>query len=335
MKIGAQSITFNNVYIHQAAVAGGPKEKAGPLGSYFDKTYDDLYCGARTWEKAEIQLLRDALDLCLIKNNVALNDIDCFIAGDLNNQIVIGSYLMRDYDVPHLGIFGACSTSVEGLIIGGAFIEGGNARKILAATSSHNAAAERQFRYPTEYGGQKPDTITCTATAAGIVMLAGDPSDLKLTGVTIGKVIDAKLKDPHDLGRAMAPAAFATIEAHLADFGRGADYYDLIVTGDLSFYGKDMLIKMFNEINIDIKQNYEDCGLLLYDRVKQDMLAGGSGCGCFAAVTYGYFLSKLRDKTYKKILVVATGALLNPVIIAQKETIPGIAHAAVIERIND
>lgn len=334
MKTGTQSITFNNVYIHQAAVSGGPKEKSGPLGSYFDKTYDDLYCGANTWEKAEIQLLRDALDLCLVKNNNGINDIDCFIAGDLNNQVIVGSYLMRDYDIPHLGIFGACSTSVEGLIVGGAFIEGGSAGKVLAATSSHNAAAERQFRYPTEYGGQKPDTITCTATAAGVVLLSDEPGDLKLSGVTIGKVIDAKLNDPHDLGRAMAPAAFATIEAHFTDFGRGPDYYDLIVTGDLSYYGKDMLIKLFKEINVDIKPNYEDCGLLLYDRQEQDVLAGGSGCGSFAAVTYGYLLSKLRDKTYKNILAVATGALLNPVIVAQKETIPGIAHAAVIERIS-
>ncbi|MDD4389012.1 MAG: stage V sporulation protein AD, partial [Bacilli bacterium] len=214
-------------------------------------------------------------------------------------------------------------------------INGGSFNRVLAGTSSHNATSERQFRYPTEYGGQKPDTLTFTSTAAGVILLCDNATDLRLSGVTLGMVIDAKLNDPLDLGRAMAPAAFSTIEAHFRDFNTKPEDYDLIVTGDLSYYGKAMLIKLFKEINIDITDRYNDCGLLLYDRFQQEVFAGGSGCGCCAAVTYGYLLSKLRDKTYKKILVVATGALLNPVIVAQKETIPGIAHAAVIERIGE
>ena len=335
MKIGKQSITFDNVYVGHGAVAAGPKEKLGPLGAYFDRTYDDLYCGMKTWEKAEMQLLRDAVEECLAKNNVGSGAIDCFLGGDLNNQIIIQSYVMRDYDLPYLGIFGACRTSIEGAIIAAGMISGGAFTRVLAGTSSHNATSERQFRYPTEYGGQKPETLTFTATAAGVVLLGNDPTDIRLTGATVGKVIDAKLKAPLDLGRAMAPAAFDTICAHFQDFQTSPKDYDLIVTGDLSYFGKEMLVEIFAKIGIDVTGRYEDCGLLLYDRKQQQVFAGGSGCGCCAAVTYGYLLAKLRDKTYKKILVVATGALLNPIIVAQKETIPGVAHAAVFERIGD
>jgi len=335
MKIGKQSLTFHNVFIGEGAVVVGPKENQGPLSDYFDKAYDDLYCGAKTWEKAEMQLFKDAINISLSKNNLAVCDVDCLISGDLNNQIIIGSYTLRDYELPYLGIFGACSTSVEGLIIGGNMIESGSCSKVLVGTSSHNATSERQFRYPTEYGGQKPQTITSTATAAGILLLTNTKGKLCLSGATIGKVIDAKINDPHDLGRAMAPSAFDTIVTHFNDFNSKPNDYDLIVTGDLSYYGKDMLIKLFDEININIKEHYDDCGLLLYNQEKQNVFAGGSGCGCCAAVTYGYLLSKLRDNTYKKILVVATGALLNPIIVAQKETIPGISHAVIIERIDD
>jgi len=335
MKLGKQSISFDTIYLGQAGVAAGPKEKQGPLGSYFDQVYDDLYCGADTWEKAEMQLMRDAIDHCLLKNNIGSGEIDCFVGGDLNNQIIIGSYVMRDYDIPTLGIFGACSTSVEGLIVAAGMIAGGSFHRVIAGTSSHNATSERQFRYPTEYGGQKPDTLTFTSTVAGAVLLTDTPTDLRLSGVTVGKVTDAKLNDPLDLGRAMAPAALSTIAAHFSDFNTKPEDYDLIVTGDLSYFGKDMLVKLFKEINIDIADRYNDCGLLLYDRDKQEVFAGGSGCGCCAAVTYGHLLAKLRDKTYKKILVVATGALLNSIIVAQKETIPGIAHAAIIERSGD
>ncbi|HHX79673.1 MAG TPA: stage V sporulation protein AD [Acholeplasmataceae bacterium] len=332
MKVGKQSVRLENVYLGEAAVVTGPKEKNGPLNRYFDKSYNDLYCNAKTWEKAEMQLLSDALEICLKKNNLEVSNIDYFVGGDLNNQLIIGNYVLRDYDLPYLGVFGACSTATEAMIVGSALIESNFGKKILVGTSSHNATSERQFRYPTEYGGQKPDSMTFTVTAAGVALLTDEVTDIKVTGLTAGKVIDGKLNDPLDMGRAMAPAAFDTIYQHFEDFNVGPDAYDLIVTGDLSYYGRDMVVRLFKEINIELNDNYRDCGLLIYDRGNQDVFAGGSGCGCCAAVTFGYLLSMLREGHYKKILVVATGALLNAVITAQKETIPGIAHAVVLER---
>ncbi len=332
MKVGKQSALLTNVYLGEAGVAAGPKEKNGPLYNYFDKTYEDLYCNANTWEKAEMQLLTDAIKMCLKKNNLEISDLDYYVGGDLNNQLIIGNYVMRDYDLPYLGVFGACSTAVESMIVGASLIESQFGNKILVGTSSHNATSERQFRYPTEYGGQKPASLTFTVTAAGVALLTNQATDIKVSALTSGKVIDAKLNDPLDMGRAMAPAAFDTIWQHFQDFGVGPESYDLIVTGDLSYYGRDMVVRLFKEVNIDLDSNYKDCGLLIYDRDNQEVFAGGSGCGCCAAVTFSYLLRKLREGVYRKILVVATGALLNSVITAQKESIPGIAHAVVLER---
>lgn len=333
-KIGKQSIKINNVYLHESGVCVGPKEGEGPLASYFDKIYDDLYAGTNgSWEKAEMQMFKDAIDICLEKNNKKPTDIDLVVCGDLNNQIIIGNYVLRNYAIPFLGVFGACSTSIESIIVGSQFIESGNFNKVLAGTSSHNATAERQFRYPTEYGGQKADTVTTTVTASGIVMLSNEKSMIKVTEATIGRVYDDEMTDSTDMGRAMAIAAFYTMKQHFNDFKTTPMDYDLILTGDLSYYGKDMLIKFFAEYNIDIVKQYNDCGLMIYNRKEQDVLAGGSGCGCCAAVTYGYVLEALKEGRYKKVLVIATGALLNPVIVAQKETIPSIAHAIVLERV--
>lgn len=334
MKVGKQSVTIDNVYIGSSAVTVGPKEHLGPLGSYYDKGYDNLYCNNKTWEKAEMQLLTDSINMCLDKEKLNIEDIDYFVGGDLNNQIIIGNYVLRNYDIPYFGIFGACSTSVEGLVFGASLIESKMGKKVLVGSSSHNATSERQFRYPTEYGGQKPDTLTFTVTAGGVCLLTNQKTNLKITRATVGKVIDADLKDPQDMGRAMAPAAFSTIYSHFQDFQIGPEEYDLIVTGDLSYYGNDMLIKLFDEVKIDMRKNYNDCGLMIYDRKSQEVFAGGSGCGCCAAVSYGYIFSRLRDKALKKVLIVATGALLNPIILAQKESIPGIAHAIVVERID-
>jgi stage V sporulation protein AD len=332
MKIGKQSVALNNVYIGQAGVSVGPKEFEGPLNKYFDRGYDDLYCNKDTWEQAEIELLTSSIDICLNKNKLDVSDIDCYIGGDLNNQIIAQSYTLRDYDLPFLGIFAACSTSTEGLIIGASLLEAKFGKNVLCGVSSHNATSERQFRYPTEYGGQKPDTLTFTVTGSGVALLTTSKTDLKITGLTIGKVIDAKMNDVLDLGRAMAAAAFDTIHTHFQDFSRTEKDYDLILTGDLSFFGHDMVKKLFKELKIDMTNNYSDCGLMIYDREKQEVFAGGSGTACSAVVAYSFLLEKLRDKTYKRVLLAATGALLNPVITAQKETIPGICHAVVIER---
>lgn len=335
MKVGKQSFSFQNVYVGETGVTVGPKEKKGPIADYFDYAYDDLYISQKTWDKSEMQLLKDSIRYCLNKNNLGINQIDAYIGGDLNNQITAANYTLRDYDVPFLGIFGACSTSMEGVITASLFLDAGFGNNILAGTSTHSSTSEKQYRYPTEYGGQKPTSLTVTVTGAGVVLVTTKPRKIKVIRATIGKVVDGKFSDPFDLGRAMVPAAYSTIKQHLDDFKINVDEYDLIVTGDLSYYGKEMLIKMFEENNIDIRRNYDDCGVIIYDRDKQDVFAGGSGCACCAAVTYGYLFEKLKNHTYKKILVVATGALHNPVILAQKETIPGIAYAVAFERVGE
>ena len=335
MKVGKQSFIFKNVYVGEAGVSVGPKEKAGPLADYFDFAYDDLYINQKTWDKSEMQLLKDSIRACLNKNNLGIDQIDAYVGGDLNNQITVANYTMRDYDVPFLGVFGACSTSMEGVLGASMLLEAGYGTNILAGTSTHSSTSEKQYRYPTEYGGQKPISITVTVTGAGVVLLTRKPTNIKVTKATIGRVVDGKFSDPFDLGRAMVPAAYSTIKQHLLDFNLEAVEYDLIVTGDLSYYGKEMLIKMFDEDNIDLRSNYNDCGLIIYDRASQDVYAGGSGCACCAAVTYAYLFDKLKNKTYKKILVVATGALHNPVILAQKETIPGISYAVCFERVGE
>lgn len=332
-KVGKNSLEFSNVYLGETAVVVGPKEYAGPIGEEFDEHFDDLHCGQKTWEQAEIYMYKRALNICLNKNNVTIKDIDCVISGDLNNQIIIGNYALRDYDVPYIGVFNACSSSAEALIIAGNLIATRNFLKVIVAISSHNATAERQYRYPTEYGGQKPETLTSTVTAGTAILVTSEKTDLKITKATLGRVVDAKIKDAMDMGRSMAPAAFDTIYQHFKDFNVDENEYDAILTGDLSFYGSQLLLRIFNEYDINIEKVHQDCGLIIYDRLHQDVFSGGSGAGCLPATLYTSIFKKLRNGEYKKILVVATGALLNPIILAQKETIPAIAHAFVVERV--
>ncbi len=332
-KVGKNSMTFDSVYLHDSSVVVGPKEFEGPLGQNFDNHFDDLHCNQKSWEQAEILMYRNALNICLNKNNVTINDIDCVVSGDLNNQIIIGNYVLRDYDVGYLGVFNACSSSVEGLIVAGNLIEAKNFNKIIVAISSHNSTAERQYRNPTEYGGQKPETLTSTVTAAAASLVTSKPSKLKITKATVGRVVDAKINDALDMGRAMAPAAFNTIHQHFKDFNVDEKEYDLILTGDLSHYGSDFLLKIFKEYDMNLTKVHNDGGLMIYDRDNQKVFSGGSGCGCLPAVLFSTVIKKLYNNEYKKILVVGTGALLNPIILAQKETIPAIAHAVVIERV--
>ena len=333
MRVGKQSLIFDNVYIQKSSVIVGPREFAGPLGGLFDFHYDNLNCGEKSWEQAEMAMYKKAINTCLNKNDKEIKDIDCVISGDLNNQIIIGNYVMRDYDVPYLGVFNACSSSVEGLIVGGNIIEAKNGKDIIVSISSHYATAERQYRSPTEYGGQKPETTTSTVSSAVATLISDKPSEIKITKATVGRVIDAKLNDALDMGRLMAPAAFHTIKQHFIDFNVDEDDYDLIITGDLSHYGTELLINIFKEYEIDISKKHMDGGLLIYDRDNQDVFAGGSGCGCLPSVVYTYVEKQMLENNLKKVLVVGTGALLNPIIIAQKETIPAIAHAVVLERV--
>ena len=331
--IGKNQLVFNDVFIVSSASVVGPKESKGPFGNYFDKCYDNLLCNNESsFEKAEMRMMEDALIISLDKANLSDKDINCAFCGDLNNQIIIGNYVLRNYDIPYVGIFGACSTSILGIIMGAIYLQNmkGN---VICLTSSHNGTSERQFRYPNEYGAQKAETATLTVTGASSVILTNmkNENDIKITKATIGKVIDPKINDIQDMGRIMAPSAFNTILDHLNNYDETIDDYDLIVTGDLSKYGSDMLIKLFKEINIDIKDKYIDSGNCIFDKNKQEVLAGGSGCGCLGVFLSGYLLEKLKNRELRKILCVGTGALLNPVIVCQKETIPGISHAITIE----
>lgn len=330
-KVGKNSLVFHNVYIKNVSSVVGPKEFSGPIGEYFDKHYDDLFVNScQSFEKAEIHLFKDALDIVMKKGNVVEEDINCLFSGDLNNQIIIGNYAMRDYRIPYIGIFGACSTSVLGLITGANFLQSAEGN-VISITSSHNATAERQFRFPNEYGGQKANTATLTVTGAAATLLTTEKTNLKVTKATIGRVVDPEIKDTQDMGRIMAPAAYSTIKQHFEDFNLTVDDYDLIISGDLSYYGSDMLIRLLKEDGIDISSKYKDAGLYIYNRDEQNALAGGSGCACLGVVLNGLIIKQLQAGVYKKILAVGTGALLNPIIVSQKETVPGIAHAVAIE----
>ena len=326
----SNSLIFDNVYVKNSSTIAGPIEKEGPLGNYFDNTYDDLYCGCKTFEQAEQKMLKEAIDTVFKKSKLRDKDIDIMFGGDLLNQITSSTYVSRDYKIPLIGTFGACSSSMLTLALASSYVQAGYANNALAFTSSHNATAERQYRYPTEYGVQKPDTTTYTATGAGAIIVSNIISDIKVTSATIGEVTDYEFTDANNMGVAMAPAAYKTLTQHFKDLKRDPSYYDLILTGDLSTYGKRIILELFKKDNIELG-NYEDCGLIIYDRNKQDVFAGGSGCACCALTSYSYILDKMRKKELKKVLIVATGALLSPTLIQQKESIPCIAHAVSLE----
>lgn len=331
-KIGKNSIELNQVYLRSCATVSGPKEGKGPLGNYFDFSYKDNYIGQESWEQAEIKLQQHAMDLTIDKAGISPEEIDVIVGGDLNNQLAITNYAVRSYPSPYLGVFAACSTCTESMIVASMMIDSGFGENALTITSSHNCTSERQFRYPTEYGGQKPNSMTSTATGAGACLISNLPSSIMITRCTLGKVVDPELMDSQDMGRTMAPAAATTLLQHLNDFHIGPEEYDLILTGDLSKYGSDIFQKIMQEYGISPLKNYHDAGLMLYDIEKQDVFAGGSGCGCVTLVTLSYVVNALRTGIYNKVLIIATGALMNPVMVAQNETIPAIAHAIVLER---
>lgn len=330
-KVGKSSYIFHNVYINSFSSVVGKKEHDGPIGEYFDKYYNDFLPNKeKSFEKAEMFFLKESINICLDKAGITENEVNVCFSGDLNNQISVSSYTLRDFNIPYIGIFGACATATLGIINASFYLEN-NGLYALSCTSSHNCTAERQFRYPNEYGTQRSNTYTSTITGAGAVLLSNEKTSLMIRRATIGKVIDGEFKDSQDMGRAMAPACYHTIKRHLLDFNLTIDDYDKIFTGDLSYYGTKLLEDLFKEDNINISNKHEDCGKIIYDREKQDVLSGGSGCGCIGVVLSGYILKKLINKEYKKVLVCATGALMNPIMLAQKETIPAICHAISIE----
>ena len=329
--------TYKNVYVQDTSTIAGIYESNGPLKKYFDKCLTkDLYFGESSWEKAEIKLLKDTVSLILEKNNLKSEDIDIMLSGDLQNQIASSNYMSREFNIPFLGIYNACATSTEGLIIASIFIESKKAKRCLVATSSHNMSAEKQYRNPTEYGTPKPATATFTATGGAAMLLTSQKTKIRIESSTIGKTIDKGIKDVNHMGAVMAPAAADTIYRHLKDLKRNPDYYDMILTGDLGKYGKEILINyMKKEYNIDISKNYNDCGTLLYDVEKQPVLAGGSGPVCSALVNFSYIYNQLKTKKIKKVLIVPTGALFSPTMYFQKESLPAIAHAVSLEVVEE
>lgn len=331
-KVGNNSFIFDNVFIQNASVVTGPLEKNGPIGEFFDYSFKNNYCDEKTWEKAEIALVKKAFDLLCIKAKITKEDIDVMISGDLNNQIAVSTYAMRNTFIPFIGTFAACSTITENLILASLFIDAISNAKVVVSSSSHNATSERQFRYPTEYGGQKPTSTTFTATAAGCALLSSTMSKIKVTEGTIGKIIDVGQSDAQDMGRVMAPSAAETLYDHLTNLGKTVDDYDVIITGDLSVYGSELFIKCCKDNGIMVEQKHCDAGKGLYDLKRQKVFAGGSGCGCVTAYLLSFILNNIREGRIKRALILATGALLNPVMIAQKDTIPCISHAICLER---
>ena len=323
---------FNNVYIKDSYTIAGVYEKDGPIKEYFDFIYDkDLYYGCDTFEKAEEKMLSNSISKLISRAKLIDSDIDYIISGDLQNQIASSDYAMRDFNIPFLGIFSACATFGEGLGIAANFIEGKMAKNIIVSTSSHNMVAERQFRNPTEYGAPKKKTSTFTSTGAASILLTNKKSKIKLTSVTFGIVQDKGITDVNNMGAVMAIAAADTIKRHLKDLNIKPDYYDLILTGDLGIYGKEILIEYLKDQKIDISKNYNDCGLILYDRNKQNVFAGASG-PCSSALTLSsYILKEMENGKYQKVLIVPTGAIFSPTRVFQKDSIPSIAHAISLE----
>lgn len=326
------TIKFNKVYVNGASTVTGPYESNGPLSKYFDKSYSDLYMGAKTWEQAEMKILGDSVDILLSKVKTLKEDVDLFISGDLLNQLVASNYTAAYLEIPFLGIYSACASSAEGIILGSSLLSNNQINNCICSVSSHNTGAEKQFRNPTEYGAPKPKRSTFTCTGAASIYLSNKESDIKIESGTIGKTIDLGIKDVFNMGAVMAPAAADTIYRHLTDLKREPLYYDLILTGDLGIYGKKILIDyMQTEYGLDISHNYNDCGVMLYDIEKQPVFAGASGPASSALVTYSYILNKMRKGELGRVLLVATGALMSPTTVNQHMTIPAIAHAVSLE----
>ena len=312
----------------QAAV-GGKKEGEGPLAAAFDELSSDNRFGQSSWEAAEKYLQLRAARLCLQKAQLPEEKIRLVLAGDLQAQCTASGYAMRELGVPFAGVFGACSTMAETLGLGAALCASGAAEHLLAMASSHFCAAERQFRTPLSYGAVRTPTAQWTVTGAGCVILSREGPGPYITHVTTGKIVDKGIQDANNMGAAMAPAAYDTIQAHFRDTGRRPSDYDLIVTGDLGSLGKEILLDLFHRDGIEFK-NLEDCGVLIYDAQTQDVHCGGSGCGCSAAVLTGFLLNGMKQGRWRRLLFCGTGALLSPTSTLQGESIPSICHAVAI-----
>ena len=309
------------------ACVGGKKEGEGPMRECFDKISDDPYFTTESFEKAESEMQKQAILLSLRKIGKKPENIDFMLGGDLLNQCVGTSYSSRDMNIPFLGIYGACSTMAEGLLISSLLVSGGVGKNVIASTSSHFCTAERQYRFPIDYGNQRTPTAQWTATAAGAIIVSSSGQGPYVRGATIGSIVDLGVTDINNMGAAMAPAACDTIKAFFDDTKKKPEDFDLVVTGDLGLVGSSLLYQLLSNEGYNIKPRHKDCGLMIYDVKGQDMHAGGSGCGCAASMLTGYFLPKLKEGRIKNILFVATGVLMSPTVNQQGESIPSVAHA--------
>ncbi len=326
-RIGKYTIKMRNKpSIKGFAAVAGKKEAEGPLGSKFDITFDDTSLGETSWEKAESKLQSEAVTKALRKAEISSADVDYIFAGDLLNQCISSTFALRSLGVPFLGQYGACSTMAQTLALASIIVEAEIARNCIAVTSSHFCAAERQFRFPLEYGGQRTPTAQWTVTGSGCAIVGEHKGDLSIAHVTIGRIIDLGIKDANNMGAAMAPAAADTLSNFFKDTSSSPSDYDLIITGDLGQVGGDLLKQLLKKDGIILDKNYNDCGMMIYNSKEQDTHAGGSGCGCSASVLCSDILTRMKKHELNNIIFMATGALMSPTSSQQGESIPGIAH---------
>ncbi len=330
--IGAQTVRLGAPpAVAAGACVVGRKEGQGPLRDWFDYISEDSRFGEKSWEKAESAMLRQCFSLACDKAKTPPSGIDCLFAGDLLNQCIGSTFALRDSGRPLFGLYGACSTMAESLALAAMAIDGGFASVTAAMTCSHFCSAERQFRFPLEYGAVRTPTAQWTVTGAGALVLKAEGPGPRVTFVTVGKIVDAGVTDANNMGAAMAPAAYDTLKTHFADTGRAPDDYDAIVTGDLGQVGHGIVRDRFLEDGIDLGPRFLDCGLLIFDREAQDVQAGGSGCGCSASVLCGWLLHQMTEGIWPRVLFCATGALLSTTSAQQGESVPGICHAVALE----
>lgn len=330
-RLGKQTVRMQNgVGIAGYASIAGKKEGEGPLRRYFDILMEDAEWGEKTWEKTESKMQKSAVAHAVEKAGINLSDINYIFAGDLLNQCIGSSFGLRELEIPFLGVYGACSTMAETLGLAAMTVDGGFADCSAAVTSSHFCTAERQYRTPLEYGGQRTPTAQWTVTGAGALILSKSGGAPYVTHFTAGKIVDLGITDANNMGAAMAPAAADTLLAHFKDTGKRPEDYDLILSGDLGEVGRSILVDMMNDEGYDIAENYNDCGCMIFDGKKQDTHAGGSGCGCGASTLCGYVMNRMKAGELNRVLFMATGALLSPTSTLQGESIPSVAHAVVI-----
>lgn len=331
-RIGKYTLEIeNDVRILNNAAIVGHKEAEGPLAKYFDKTYSDDKFGESSWEKAESFLQKSAVELALKKADIDASSINYIFAGDLLNQCISSTFGLRALGIPFLGQYGACSTMAQTISMASVFADSFAADRCVAVTSSHFCSAERQFRFPLEYGGQRTPTAQWTVTGSGAAIIQRGGSGVKIKRITIGRITDMGIKDANNMGAAMAPAAAQTILDYFSDTKEKPQNFDLILTGDLGMVGKTLLLELLEKEGLQISRQHNDCGLMIFDINSQDVHAGGSGCGCSGSVFCSYILQKMKTRELKRVLFIATGALMSPTSAQQGESIPGVAHLIELE----